>query len=253
MPNAAGTVWITGAGKGIGRALALRYAEEGWTVAASARTDADLTQLEQDATALPGSVRAFRLDITDSAQVIATIEKIESECGQIDQAVLNAGTHVPTPVADFTPDRIRALLEVNVMGTVHCLSALLASRGKRGGSRVAVVASLAGYRGLPGASGYGATKAALINMCEALRPELEPLGILLQLINPGFVETPLTDKNDFPMPFLISAERAAERIYDGLKSDRFEITFPTRFAFIMKALRALPDPLFFRIARRMLR
>lgn len=253
MPNAAGVVWITGAGKGIGRALALRYAEEGRTVAASARTDADLTQLEQDTKALPGTVRAYRLDITDSALVIATIEKIEAELGPIEQAVLNAGTHVPTPAADFTPEAIRALLEVNVMGTVHCLSALLVSREKRGGSRIAVVASLAGYRGLPAASGYGATKAALINMCEALRPELEPLGILLQLVNPGFVETPLTDKNDFPMPFLISAERAAARIYEGLKSDRFEITFPTRFAFIMKVLRVLPDPIFFRITRRMLR
>lgn len=145
------------------------------------------------------------------------------------------------------------LFDVNVQGTVNCLSALLATREPRRGTRLAVVASLAGYRGLPSASAYGATKAALINMCESLKPELEQMDIVLQLVNPGFVKTPLTDKNDFPMPFLVSAETAADRIFDGLQTNRFEIAFPSRFALIMKTLRALPSGLFFSLTRKMLR
>jgi short-subunit dehydrogenase len=115
------------------------------------------------------------------------------------------------------------------------------------------VASLAGYRGLPGAAAYGATKAALINMCEALKPDLERSGVKLSLINPGFVETPLTAQNDFPMPFLIPVEEAVAHIVRGLERSLFETAFPGRFAFLMKVLRILPDRLFFALTRRMLR
>lgn len=246
-----GTVWITGAGKGIGRALALKYAAAGRSVAASARTVADLTRLEEDAKPLPGSVHGFPLDTTDQEQVLTVLEDIERALGPVGQVILNAGTHIPTPVYTFSPDLIRSLFDVNVMGTVHCLSAILKRREERHGCRVAVVASLAGYRGLPIASAYGATKAALINMCEGLRPELEPFGMTLQLVNPGFVQTPLTDKNEFPMPFLISAQKAADCIHAGLESEHFQIAFPFRFALIMKILRVLPDALYFRITRRM--
>jgi NAD(P)-dependent dehydrogenase (short-subunit alcohol dehydrogenase family) len=246
-----GTVWITGAGKGIGRALALKYAAAGYSVAASARTVADLNLLEEDAKPLSGSAHGFRLDTTDQERVSAVLADIERAMGPVDQVILNAGTYIPTPIDKFSPDLVRSLFETNVMGTVHCLSALLKRREDRHGCRVAVVASLAGYRGLPKAAAYGATKAALINMCEGLRPELEPFGITLQLVNPGFVQTPLTDKNDFPMPFLISAEKAAKCIYDGLENNRFQIAFPFHFALIMRVLRVLPDALYFRITRRM--
>lgn len=245
-------VWITGAGKGIGRALALKCAAEGDTVAASARTAADLESLAMEAESLPGRVRPFPLDVTDSPGVAARITEIENALGLIDIAVLNAGTHIPTPLSDFSPAAIRSLFDVNVMGTVNCLAALTVKREIRRGCRIVVVASLAGYRGLPLASAYGATKAALINMCESLKPELENFGINLQLVNPGFVKTPLTDRNAFPMPFLISAEDAAARIFKAFGSARFETTFPRRFAFIMKILRLLPDGLYFQITRRML-
>ena len=248
-----GVVWITGAGKGIGRALALRYARLGHTVAASARTKTDLQSLAAEAEPLDGAIRPYALDVTDASAVPVAVAAIEHDLGRIDRAVLNAGTHIPTPVGAFSPGAWRTLLDVNVMGTVNCLAALFEDRAHRRGCRIAVVASVAGYRGLPSASAYGATKAALINMCEALKPELDALGIAVQLVNPGFVETPLTDKNDFPMPFLISAEEAARRIVDGLARDRFEIAFPTRFVMIMKMLRLLPHALFFPITRRMVR
>ncbi len=246
-------IWITGAGKGIGRALALKCAAEGCTVAASARTASDLAVLEAESETMPGQIHAFPLDITNTPRVSEIVVDIETTLGQIELAVLNAGTHMPTPIADFTAETVRPLFEINVMGTVNCLSALLAKRKARQGCHIAVVASLAGYCGLPKASGYGATKAALINMCESLKPECEQFGISLGLINPGFVKTPLTDKNDFPMPFLISAEDAATRIFDSFKKTRFETAFPARFSFGMKALRLLPYKLYFAITRRMSR
>ncbi|MEK9725854.1 MAG: SDR family NAD(P)-dependent oxidoreductase [Rhodospirillaceae bacterium] len=244
------TAWITGAGKGLGRALALRLARDGWVVAASARTAADLRTLAAEAP--EGRVRAFPLDITDPEATAATVAAIEAEIGPIDLALLNAGTHIPVSLSDFSAASFRKLLETNVMGTVHGLDALLPGFTARGAGRIAVVASLVGYRGLPTSAAYGASKAALINMCEALRPELAAAGIILMLINPGFVATPLTDRNEFPMPFLISAEAAAEAIVRGLARDSFEIAFPWRFALIMKILRMLPDRLYFTLTRRMI-
>ncbi len=244
-------VWITGGGKGIGRELAQHYAQQGWTVAVSARTEADLQLLAEELPA--GQIKIFPLDVTDQEAVASTVHQIEHELGGIDLAILNAGTHTPTPAESFAIDPFRHLVETNLMGVVNSLAPLLEIFRKRSSGQIAVVASLAGYRGLPGAAAYGATKAALINMCESLRPDLEQSGVRLSVINPGFVETPLTAKNDFPMPFLMSAQSAARRIAEGLKTGIFEITFPTRFAFLMKLLRILPDRLFFLLSRRMVR
>lgn len=246
----ASVAWITGAGKGIGRELALQMAARGDLVAASARSAGDLARLVEETS---GRVVAFPLDVTDAAATAETIERIERELGPIDIAVLNAGTHLPDTAASFNVVATRHLVETNLMGAVNGLAPLLARFVPRRRGRIAVVASLAGYRGLPGAAGYGASKAALINLCEALRPDLARHGVVLQLVNPGFVRTPLTDRNDFPMPFLIEADDAARRILRGLAGDRFEIAFPGRFALVMKAMRILPYRLFFALTRRMLR
>lgn len=243
-------VWITGAGKGIGRALAHRYAADGWTVAASARTEGDLLALQDDCAS--GTIRAFPLDITDSAAVDAVVTRIEGELGPIDLAILNAGNHRPLNANNFDIDVFRTLVETNLMGTVNCLAPLVPRLIERKSGHIAVVASLAGYRGLPTAAAYGATKAGVINMCEALRPDLAQYNVRLSLINPGFVKTPLTDQNEFPMPFLISADDAAEYVIRGLRRHAFETAFPWRFAVMMKALKILPDRLFFALTRRMI-
>jgi short-subunit dehydrogenase len=243
--------WITGAGKGIGRALALALARDGWIVAASARSKSDLESLSREAEIALGKIVAFPLDITNPIEITDTVAAIEAEVGRIDLAVLNAGTHIPIQAWTFDASAFRTLVETNLMGTVECLNALLPRFIERGDGRIGVVASVAGYRGLPTAAGYGATKAALINMCEALRPELESTGVTLQLFSPGFVDTPLARKNTFPMPFIVSAEDAAQAILKGLGKRRFEIAFPRRMAFVMKTLRILPDWLFFAITRRM--
>jgi NAD(P)-dependent dehydrogenase (short-subunit alcohol dehydrogenase family) len=246
-------VWITGAGKGIGRALALAMARGGAAVAASARTAADLESLAAEAGAAGGRIVPFALDVTDAAATAAVVAAVDRQLGPIGQAVLNAGTHLPVTAAAFSADPFRQLIETNLMGAVHGLAALVPRFVARRAGRIAVVASLAGYRGLPSAAAYGASKAALIALCEALRPDLERHGVVLQVINPGFVRTPLTDRNDFPMPFLIEADAAARRIVAGLRGDRFEIAFPRRFALLLKLLRCLPYPLYFAATRRLVR
>lgn len=245
--------WITGAGKGIGRSLALRLAADGWRVAVSARTEADLLSLAAEAERLHGAVAPHPLDVADEAAVARVLDAIEDGSGPLDLVVLNAGTHIPVAAAQFSAKPFRKLMEVNFFGVVHGLAAVLPRMIERGHGRIAVVASVSGYRGLPTAAAYGATKAALINMCEALKPELDRSGVRLTLINPGFVETPLTDRNDFPMPFLISAEKAADRIVRGLERGAFEIAFPRRFTFLLKLARCLPYALYFRLTGRISR
>ena len=213
-----------------------------------------MEDLETLAAEAPGGrIHTFPLDVTDAKAASRTVREIEERLGPVDLAILNAGTHTPTTAENLSADHFRHLVETNLMGTVNGMAPILEKFRARSRGQLAVVASLAGYRGLPGAAAYGATKAALINMCEALKPELEQAGIKLTLINPGFVDTPLTAKNDFPMPFLMSAEGAASCIARGLETGAFEITFPRRFAFLMKVLRLLPHPLFFALTRRMLR
>lgn len=237
-----GPVWITGASSGIGRALALRLARDGRQVIASARSTDALADLARE----NGNIVAWPLDVTDAGACEKAVAEIEAAHGPLALAVLNAGTHKATPATDFSTTDIRALVDINLMGTVNALAPLLARRTKH----IAVVASVAGYSGLPTAAGYGATKAALINMCEALKPECDALGIKLQLVDPGFVKTPLTDKNDFPMPFIMDVDDAVEALVRGLASDRFEIVFPRRFALILKFLRLLPYRLYFPLVRK---
>lgn len=245
-----GVAWVTGAGSGIGRALALRLAREGWHVAVSARTSLDLATLAAEA---PDRIHAFPLDVTDAHAVRETVAGIEDALGSLDLAVLNAGTYARDSAAQFDPAAFRATVEVNLMGAVHCLSALMPGMLARGSGHIAVVSSVSGYVGLPGAAAYGASKAALINMCQALYPELATRNVRLSLVNPGFVDTPLTRKNDFPMPFLISADAAVDHIMAGLNSSRFEIAFPWKMVLSMKLLAALPERLRLAVTRRMLR
>lgn len=247
------TAWVTGAGKGIGRGLALRLAKQGWAVAVSARTEADLLSLAGEASGLPGEIHPFALDIVDPVATAAAFTQICDAVGSLDLAVLNAGTHRPIHAQEFDAAVFRSLIDVNLMGTVNCLAAILPNFMTRRTGRIAVVASVAGYRGLPTAAAYGATKAALINMCEALKPELDQFGVGLTVINPGFVDTPLTRKNDFPMPFMIPVDVAVNVIMRGLESESFEIVFPWRMAVAMKLFRILPYAVAFRITRRMVR
>jgi short-subunit dehydrogenase len=247
-----GRVWITGAGKGIGRSVAWEYAKRGWSVAASARTEADLVSLADEAAAakLPGKITPFVNDVTDQDAVKQTFKAIEQSVGTLDQVIFNAGTHIENPPQNFSVAPFRMLMEINYMGAVNGLSAVLPTFLERRAGNVGVVSSVAGYRGLPNASAYGATKAALINMCESLHGQLKEKGVTISVINPGFVRTPLTDKNKFPMPFLMEPEDAATAIFEGMAKGKFEIAFPAPFVMILKFLRLLPYTIYFPLVRK---
>ncbi len=246
-------VWITGASSGLGRQAAVEFARRGWRVAATARRADLLDDLVQGFSDPLGEIVAFPGDITDAAAMAGLLARIEHELGPVGIAVLNAGIHQELRAERFTASALRALFEVNVFGTANGLEALIPRMIGRGGGRICLVASMAGYIGLPTASAYGASKAALIHLGESLRIELEPKGVTVSVVCPGFVKTPATDRNTFTMPFLMPVERAARCLVDGVLDGRFEVSFPWRFAMIMKLLRCLPYgvslPLIARITR----
>lgn len=243
------TVWITGGGSGIGRGLARSFAGDGHRVAISGRrTDA----LAETAAGSPATISCHPLDVTDGAATDRVIAAIESSLGPIDLAVLNAGTYEPLWVADFDRDTFRRTIETNLTGIANAVAPLLERMHRRRAGTIVIVASVAGYSGLPGAAAYGASKAALINMAEALYPDARRYGIRIAVVNPGFVETPLTARNEFAMPFLMDVDDACRRIRRGIDSGRFEIAFPRRFVLLLKLARCLPYRLYFKLAARIL-
>lgn len=240
-------IWVTGASSGIGEALVRQLARRGDRVAISARSADKLDAIAKSA---PERLFPYPLDVGERAQVAETLVAIERDLGPLDIAVLNAGTHKPANGAAFDAGDFETLIKVNLFGTSNCLEPLIKTFVGRRRGRIAIVASVAGYRGLPNAAYYGASKAALINLAESLKLDLDPHGVRIQLIDPGFVKTPLTDKNDFNMPFLMNVEDAAGRMVEGLDSDAFEVTFPRRFTYQLKALRCLPYRLYFPLIAR---
>jgi short-subunit dehydrogenase len=239
-------VWVTGASAGIGKAVVEAYVADGAVVAATARPSERLEALAQEHEA----VLAFPADITDGDAIRATVAAIEERLGPIDRAILNAGTHHPVHAEDFKAADLRALMEINLMGTANCLEALMPVMTSRGRGQIAVVSSIAGYTGLPTSAYYGASKAALFNLCESLKFDLDKAGVDLRVVAPGFVRTPLTDKNEFPMPFIMEPKDAAKRVVKGLKGGQFEVTFPRRFSYLLKVFRCLPYWLYFPIVAR---
>jgi short-subunit dehydrogenase len=232
--------WITGASSGIGREVAVQLAARGVKVAASARSADKLQSLGQN-------VRAFPVDVTDEQAMRTCADNIESILGPIDLAIFAAGTYRPVSIQAIDPSEFRCMVSTNYLGVVNGLSALANRMLARKKGQLGWVASVAGYNGLPKAAAYGPTKAALINLAESIYPEFRQAGVKVSVINPGFVRTPLTAQNDFPMPFLMNADEAARRTIAGLEAGRFEIAFPRRFVAILKLARLLPYPLYFRL------
>jgi NAD(P)-dependent dehydrogenase (short-subunit alcohol dehydrogenase family) len=235
-----GLFWITGASSGIGYAVALEAARRGWRVVATARRPDELEALAAAAQGLPGTIIPAPADVTDAAGLAAVVTQIEAAHGPIARAFLNAGIYLPVRFIPFEADKMHRSFAVNVGGTINALAALAPAMGGRGRGQIAINASVAGFSGLPTSAAYGATKAALNNMAESLWLEGIHTGILFQVVNPGFIRTPATDVNPFPMPFLMEVEPAARRVLDGMETGQFEITFPRRFTYFLKVLRMLP-------------
>lgn len=199
------------------------------------------------------TIEAYPLDVTLAHDVTRTVADIESHRGPIDLAILNAGYWELSDSRQLDADAFTKSIDVNYLGVTRCLVPLTTAMAQRGSGHVAVVASVAGYRGLPRSTYYGPTKAALINLCESLQPDLKRMGVKLQVINPGFVRTPMTDRNDFPMPFLMESPAAVEHILTGLTSSRFEIAFPWQLVTLLKIARVLPIGLYLRLMRKYVR
>lgn len=240
-----GVAWITGASTGIGRAVALELVRRGWRVAATARNADLLNTLADEARALGGRVDPHPGDVTDRAGMAAMVAGIECDSGVIALAMLNAGGFFPDPRGEIIGESFRRTLTLNADGTLNCLEPLLPAMRERGRGQVAVMASVAGYGGLPTAASYCMAKSGLIALCESLRPTLAPTGIGMQVICPGYVRTPLSDQVKGPRPFLIEVDDAARRICNGFERGGFEIAFPRRMVWSLKALRRLPYPVLF--------
>jgi short-subunit dehydrogenase len=243
-------VWLIGASEGIGASLARRLAKEGYVIALSSRNVERLEALKSE---LDGTGHlVVPLDVSDTNSIIdawSTIKKWWDTPGGRQIFVYNAGAYEPIGAAQFDLKSIEQMLDVNLTGAIRSLSCIMPLFIERNAGHIVLVGSLAGYRGLPNALGYGASKAAINHLGENLKLDLANTKIKVQLVCPGFVRTRLTDKNHFSMPFLLSADTAADHIANGLGQNRFEIRFPWQMAMIFGFLKILPNRIYFWLAR----
>lgn len=239
-------VWIVGASSGIGEALARQLCAEGARLALSARNQAALGKLA----AACDQALVLPLDVTGPGALAQASDELARIWGQTDLVIFNAGTYESLRAWEITPATVRKTLDVNLLSVFDGIAAVLPGMLASGKGGIAIVASVAGYGGLPRATAYGPGKAALINLAETLYLDAAPRGVGVWVINPGFVDTPLTANNDFEMPALISAAEAAREIVAGFASGRFEIHFPKRFTLLLKLLRLLPYGIYFPLVRR---
>lgn len=249
-------IWIVGGSTGIGAAMIKPLIDRGSQLAVSARRETVLQQAFEKATGLsPEQARdnghyLLPANVTDINELRAAYDMLIAQWGSIDVVLWVAGTYQAMQAHDFDLGKANSIVATNLGGVLNGLSLLLPMYVRHGRGHLAIVASVAGYSGLPKALVYGPTKAALINLCESLYLDLRPRGVGVTLVNPGFVDTPLTATNDFYMPAMISADEAARRIISGLELGLFEIHFPHRFSRMLKFLRILPYWLYMRIVAR---
>ena len=243
-----GAAWVTGASSGIGKAVALKLASEGWTVYATARREESLEAVAAETTG-NGAIIPAPGDVTDPARMRDIVSEITAS-KPLALAILNAGIYAPMRARDFSAETAKQMFDVNLTGVTNALDPVLKTMLDAQNGHVALTASVAGYRGLPGAAPYSATKAGLIAMGEALAMDLIDENVRISVINPGFVETDATSVNEFEMPFLQSTAQAAEAIVNGLKKPGFEIAFPWIFARILKTIGLLPNQAYFWAVRK---
>lgn len=241
-------IWLVGASEGIGRELAKQLASKGASVAVSARNEERLKTLHAS---LEGEAHLYEsMDVTDMASVAAAFHEIHNRWGHIDMLIYNAGAYTPMKAQELDAEDAWNVTNVNLGGAYRVLEKIIPTFVAQKSGHIALVASVAGYRGLPNAMGYGASKAAMQHLAENVKADLATTPIHVQMINPGFVKTRLTDKNDFDMPAMLAPEDAAKRIVDGLETPKtFDIHFPKRFTLWLKLMQFLPSGLYFWIMK----
>ena len=241
-------IWITGASSGIGKALTIKFAESGWIVAASARRENLLNELNE----LNKNIYPFPLDVTEIENCKIVAKKIIEQFNQIDICVFGTGMHDPKSEKKFNLNKIREIMEVNYFGTMNSINSIYDYFSEKKSGQISIISSVAGYRGLPAAGAYCASKAALTSFAESLNFDMMQKNVRVSLISPGFIKTPMTDQNDFPMPMIKSPEFAAEQIYTGLiKKKGFEIHFPKALTITLKILSFLPSKIYFGLVGRL--
>jgi short-subunit dehydrogenase len=242
------TIWITGGSTGIGKALAIKFANKGWNVAVSARREELLNELSDQYE----NISAFPLDVTDKQKCAEVFDQIKKKYEDIDICFFSTGTWNPKKEKEIDVEQIEEVFKINFFGTVNTIKAVEQYFRDRKKGTITIVSSIAGYRGLPNSTGYGPSKSALNNLAESLYFDFKRFGVRVCLVSPGFIKTPMTDKNDFKMPFIKTTDYAANKIYDGLiNKNVFEIHFPKSLTIILKILSFLPSKLYFSLVGQM--
>lgn len=235
-------VWITGGGTGIGAKLAEIFADKNWIVIISGRRINKLKLIKKKNTQ---SIFIFKNDVASNKNCKNVTKKILDKFGKIDMLILNAAAYNPGHLNFDKIENAKKVLDTNIMGQINCVSNVLPRMKKLGSGSIIFISSPAGFRGLPNSGFYGVSKSALTFLAESLYLELKKENIKIKVVHPGFIKTPMTDKNDFPMPFLMSSSEAAKRIYKNLFNSCFEISFPKRLILPMKILSLLPYKVYF--------
>lgn len=240
--------WVLGGGSGIGAETVKQISRRGWTVAISGRREQPLNALS-----VSHGARPYPLDVTDFDAVKTTVSRIAEDLGKIDLVIFSVAAWEVTEPGRYDYESYAKIIDTNLLGAMRVIDPVVAQMRKQASGEIALVASVAGYFGLPRSAAYSSGKSAMIALAETMRTELAPDNISVRLVCPGFVRTDLTAKNDFPMPFLMEAEEAGKRIANGLLNSRkFEIAFPLPFVLILKTIRLLPYPMFFALMSRLI-
>ena len=237
-------IWITGASSGIGKAVAIKFAENGWIVAASARRENLLNELKE----INENIYPFPLDVTDIDKCKLVATNIINQFRNIDICLFGTGMHDPKSEKKFNLEKVREIMEVNYFGTMNSINSIYDYFSEKKNGQISIISSVAVYRGLPAAGAYCASKAALTSFAESLNFDMQMKNVRISLVSPGFIKTPMTDQNDFPMPMIKSPEFAANEIYKGLTMKKsFEIHFPKAFTYFLKFLQILPSNIYFKL------
>ena len=243
--------WIIGASSGIGMELVKKFYENDYNVIISARSLSDLqnlkSEIEVDGKNSNKEIFIANLDVVNFDNFSLAVKNILQKFPKIDLVIFASAIYERMEAENFDLTLAKKIMEVNFNGFLNLLHLILPHFLQQKSGHIACIASVAGYSGLPQSFAYGASKSALINLCEGIYPELKHKNIDLSIINPGFVKTRLTEKNNFEMPFIISSKQASDYIYQGLIAKKFEIHFPKKFTFILKFLRILPYRIYLKI------
>ena len=232
--------WIVGASEGLGLALAKKLSEAGTSLILTARNE---TRLKEIASSLPNEAEVLPLDITD----LNAVRKSAKMLKDADGFVFCAGEYWPMPAQHWDVEKLKSMIDVNLIGALHTLDVILPIFMEKNSGHLVFAGSLVGYRGLPGALGYGSSKAAIVNLSETLRFDLKETGIKVQLINPGYVKTRLTDKNNFKMPQIMSPEVAAGKMFSNMNKNNFSSSFPAPFSWLFRVSQLLPESIYFKL------